>query len=86
MPDGRTPVTRDALITYLRDEIRVDTAAIEDDTPLFTSSRVDSFAMIEVITFLEREGGFRIPPADVTLTNLDTVDAMLGYCARRATS
>ncbi len=77
-------VTHDDLMAFLRDGLHVDTSSIDTDTALFTSSLIDSFAMVELIVFLEKAGEIRMPPADVTLTNLDSVGAMLAYCATRA--
>lgn len=70
------------LIDFLRTDLGVETAGLDADTPLFSSQLVDSFALVTLMMFLEREAGIRIAPGDVTLDNMDTVARMLAYVAR----
>jgi acyl carrier protein len=77
-----TMVTQDGILSFLADDLGVDTSGIEADTPLFSSQIVDSFALVTLMMFLEREIGVRIAPTDVSLDNMDTVGRMLAYAAR----
>jgi len=65
------------------DEHQLDASGVSDETPLFSTSLLDSFIMIELITFIEKEGGFRVKPSEVTLENLDSIGAILAYAERR---
>jgi acyl carrier protein len=75
-------VTRDDLLTILETELGVDTADIADDTLLFSSGVVDSFALVTLISEVEKRAGIRIAPDDVTLDNLDSIDRILSFVAR----
>jgi acyl carrier protein len=75
-------IERQTLVDFLETELGVEMDGIENDTPLFSSGIVDSFALVTLMMHLEREGGFRINPADVTLDNLDSIDRILAYCNR----
>lgn len=75
-------IDRTHLVDLLETELGVDMDDIDDDTALFSSGIVDSFALVTLMMHLEREGGFRINPADVTLDNLDTLGRILAYCNR----
>ncbi len=78
------PLTRESLIEYFNGTIGLDTSTIDDQTPLFSSSLVDSFSMVELITFIESEGRFKINPTDVNLDNLDTIGRIIAFAAAKA--
>lgn len=77
-------MTQDSIFSFLADDLGVDTDGLDADTPLFSSQIVDSFALVTLMMFLEREAGIRIAPADVSLDNMDTVGRMIAYVARVA--
>ncbi len=62
----------------------MDVDGLDVDMPLFSSQLVDSFALVTLMMFLEREAGIRIAPADVNLDNMDTIGRMLAYVSRVA--
>lgn len=76
------PVDRSSIRTFLQTELGVDTAGIEDDTPLFSSGLIDSFSLVSLLTFLEENAQFRVDPGDVNLENLDSIERILAYVAR----
>lgn len=75
-------IDRQNLIDFLEDDLGVDLDGVADDEPLFSSGIVDSFALVTLMMHLEKQGGFRINPADVTLDNLDSIERILAYCQR----
>jgi len=75
--------TKEQLRRYLGNDLGLDVGRISDETPLFSSGMVDSFALVKLIVWIEDRTGIRVNPLDVTLENLDTVDRMLAYVARR---
>ena len=75
---------RATLLAYLSDHLRLDTSKVTDDSPLFSSSLLDSFHMVDLIVFMESEGGFKMKARDVNMDNLDTIAAILAYGASRA--
>jgi len=72
-------LTKDDLLVYLDGELGVDTADVNEQTPLFSSGVIDSFALISLISHIESSCGFRMSPTDVNLDNLDTIERMLDY-------
>ena len=62
----------EAVRTLLSREFDIPAAELEDDTPLFSSGRLDSFHLVELITILEKETGRRIAAGDVNLENFDS--------------
>jgi acyl carrier protein len=71
----------DRILRYLREELKVATEGIAPETPLFSTGRVDSFAMVDLIAFLEQEYRFRFDPLDITLDHLDSVARIAAYVA-----
>jgi acyl carrier protein len=75
----------ESLKTYLGDRMGLDTGTLEESTPLFSSNLLDSFSMVDLIMFIEKEGGVRLDPTDVSLDNLDSIGRILKFVdARRA--
>jgi len=73
-------LTRDALLDYLQNKQGIDPAVIEsDDTELFSSGLIDSFSMVDLIQFIETEGGFKMNPSDVNLDNLDSIAKIIAF-------
>lgn len=76
-------ITRDELLTYLSKKTRADLSKIDDSTELFSSGLIDSFAMVDLLMWLEKKTGARVDPSDISLDNLDTVTRILEYTSSR---
>jgi len=46
---------------------------LTDTTPLMTSGMLDSFAVLNVVTFLEDQFGVSIKPRETVVKNLNTI-------------
>ena len=44
-----------------------------NETALFTTSVLDSLALIKIMSFINEEFDVSIEPADITIANIDTV-------------
>jgi acyl carrier protein len=76
-------LTKAALVTYLEETANVDPSEFEDDTELFSSGLVDSFAMVDLLVFLEKHTGAKLGPEDISLDNLDSIQRILDFAASR---
>ena len=73
-------LTRESLIEYMEQEHGVDPSQIEsDDTELFSSGLLDSFSMVDMLTFIEDSASIKISTGDVNLDNLDSVGKILAF-------
>ncbi|MDX1784495.1 phosphopantetheine-binding protein [Roseovarius sp. ZX-A-9] len=54
----------------------------QDSDELLLSGLLDSLSVMRLVAFLEMEFGITIPPEDITVTNLASIDAMAAYLAR----
>jgi len=69
---------------YLAEAHDVDTGDIAGETLLFSSGLVDSFAMIDLVTFVEAQTGTSMSAGDITLDNLDSIDRIVAYVQSKA--
>ncbi|CAD7052376.1 acyl carrier protein [Pseudorhizobium endolithicum] len=58
-------------------------ADISDDQSLLESGVIDSTGVLELIAFLEATYGISIADEEIVPENLDSVDNMAGYLARK---
>jgi acyl carrier protein len=75
-------LTEDQLLKFLRDSLDFDDD-IDAETELFSSGDLDSVAMLELITFVEKAAGFEVSREDVTLENFDTVARIVRYATSK---
>ncbi len=72
-------LTKDALLTYLQKKLRVDVSKVDDDSELFSSGLIDSFAMVDLLVFLEKQTGSKLGPEHITVENFDSVSRILSF-------
>lgn len=72
-------LNRESLLNYFEEQMGLDTSDIEDDTLLFSSSILDSFSLVDLMMFIEQEGGIKIEPMEVNLENLDSIERILRF-------
>lgn len=77
-------LTREALRQYLEEEIGVEMDGVGDRDALLSSGLIDSFSMVEVIAFVEREARIRFHATDVSMDNLDSMERILNFAASRS--
>jgi acyl carrier protein len=70
----------DAVLEYIRNEYLEDDDEDVDlnaDTPLISSGIVDSFSMVSLKRFLERQYGISIPDEEASANAFDTVSRIV---------
>ena len=70
------------VLEYLRERLFVDIAGIDRTTPLLSAGVIDSFALIELLTFIEERAQVRFSAADATIENLDSIELILQLVER----
>lgn len=76
-------LTRDDLAEYIVGELGLDEDEFDEDTLLFSEGVLDSFSMMSIIAFMERQAGIRVGATEVTLQNLDSISRMVAYTQRK---
>jgi len=54
------------------------------DTPLFSSGIIDSLNLLQLVTFVEQQCGFKVAAEELTLEHWDSVERILAYIGRRS--
>ena len=66
------------LIDFIKNEfITDDDIEITPDTKLISSGIIDSFSLVSLQSFIEREFGKKIPNPRMTANNCDTINKLI---------
>lgn len=70
------------LITFIKDEFVSDpSAVITADTRLLSTGLIDSFSLVSLQVFIDKEFGKKIPAPRITMESFDTVRQIMGIIA-----
>jgi acyl carrier protein len=72
---------KEAILEYIKkeylDEDEADDLAIDENTPLISSGIVDSFSMVSLKRFLEKQYAVKLPDEEATPQAFDTVTSII---------
>jgi len=74
-------INRETLLEYFDEQMGLDTTEIDDQTLLFSSNVLDSFSLVDLMMFIEKEAGIKIEPSEVTLDNFDSMERIFNFVA-----
>lgn len=72
-------LTDEDLFEYLASRFNVAREGLAAETSLFSSGLVDSFAMVELIVFIEGKCDIKFKPSEINLDNIDSVSRILKF-------
>lgn len=75
-----------ALRTALVDQFRLDRDSLDDNTELFSSGRIDSLSVMDLVCFVEGKIGCVIPPLSITLDNFDSIKRIVRFAGTLASA
>ena len=69
------------LTSYILSDVLLDSSQteLEADDDLLEDGLVDSLGVMRLITFIEVEFGYAVPPEDVTVDSFMSVSAIVNY-------
>ncbi len=76
-------LTKENLIDYIMQRFSAKKEDLDNGQLLFSSGLLDSFNMLDVISFIEAQAGITVGPMEVNLDNLDSVDRIIDYVRTR---
>ena len=71
-----------AEVVRIADRLDCDASDLRDDELIPASGFIDSAGLLELIAWFEASYNFTVPPADLTVDNLGTMEAMANYVRR----
>ena len=73
----------ETILEFIRDDLLEEEMEIDADTSLFRDQLLDSMNLTNLIMFLEETFGIRIGAIDIAFENLDTVNHMIAFIAKK---
>ena len=68
---------KEKLKTYICSEIiKNKDYPLKEDEPLMTGGLIDSFSLVQLAVFIEKEIGVKVPDTDLSIETMDTINAM----------
>lgn len=68
---------KNKLRTYICEEIlKNKDYPLKNDEALISGGLIDSFSLVHLAVFIEKEIGVQIPDTDLTIETMDTINAM----------
>ena len=77
---------RARLVAFLTDQFSLREDELADGTKLFSTGLLDSFNLVDLVGFLEREGKFKMGAMEVNLENLDTIERIVRFFGSKTAS
>jgi acyl carrier protein len=68
---------REALAVLIAESYGLTRDEFDNSTALFSSRLLDSFALVELIAFIEQREGIKFKAASFRLDNFDTIERMI---------
>ena len=73
----------ETILEFIREEADLEEDEANADTLLFRDQLLDSMNLTALVAFLEETFSIKVKPMDIVFENLDTVNHMLAYIARK---
>jgi len=73
----------ETILAFIRDDLLEEEVEIDADTSLFRDQLLDSMNLTNLIMFLEETFSIRIGAIDIAFENLDTVNHMIAFIAKK---
>ena len=68
---------------YLVSNTRIKEAGLQNEVALFSTGTLDSFAMTDLVAFIEKSCSFRIKAKEITLQNFDSISKILVFIQKK---
>ena len=72
-------LSKDALADYLLQNFGLERDQVGEAAPLFSDGLLDSFHLLDLVSFLEAQEGIKVKPLEVNLDNLDSIERILRF-------
>lgn len=76
-------ILADDLIGYIHDSFGVAFAELDRETPLFSSGMLDSFSLVDIVSFVEDRTGLKVKPGEIQLANFDSVARITDFVIQK---
>lgn len=77
---------KESLVKYLNEDLGIEKEELSDPNLLFTNGLLDSFNLVDLITYIEKAAKIKIRATEVSLDNFDSIERMMSFIQRRTQS
>ncbi len=77
------PISEQSILQFLSREFDIDSKKVDGNTPLISSGIIDSLGVIDFVEFISKSAGIQVDASEVRLNNLDTMNLVLDFVARK---
>lgn len=78
-------ITAEQIKEYIEDELLEDDEfELSNSMSLFKERVLDSLNLLALISFLESEANIKIDSSEISLENIDSIDLMVAFVARKS--
>ncbi len=77
------PLTKEMLFNWLVENVYAERDELNEESPLYSSGLLDSFSLMDLVLFIEKNAGIKIGVSDLTLENMDQVSRILTFVQRK---
>ncbi|MEO0034495.1 MAG: hypothetical protein RLZZ501_518 [Pseudomonadota bacterium] len=70
---------RDAIARFLETELGLKPGSYQDDELLFSTGRLDSFGLVNVMSFVEERLGRKLKVSETTLAHFDSIERLATF-------
>ena len=76
-------IDKQTIVGFICDNYNISESDVDGDTDLFSSGILDSFSMLDLVSYVEKTAGIRFGVLDLNLDNISTIEKILNYVAKK---
>ncbi len=79
-------IDKGTITRFLCDNFNLSESDFDERTELFATGILDSFSMLDLVSYIEEGAGIKFGILDMNLENLSTIEHILAYISRKGKS
>jgi acyl carrier protein len=76
-------LTKEMLFDWLVENVYAERNELNEKSPLYSSGLLDSFSLMDLVVFIEKNANIKIGATDLTLDNMDRVERILAFVQKK---
>lgn len=72
------------LRAFIIDHCGIRPDKIQEESLLFSTGLLDSFSLVDIVSFFEEQTGLKVKAREISFTNFDSVARMATFAEKRA--
>ena len=77
------PLSESMLFEWLIENVYAEKDELDKESKLYSSGLIDSFSLMDLVVFIEKQSKIKIGASELTLENFDTVERILNFVEKK---